>query len=177
MEESYVRRTLSFFSTNISVAKDQLQLLLRNSLQILSIVKAKFSTVDFDGPSDLSDYSQTSSDAEALACKWKYAKTQVEAYQDSDVAVKSSLTALYAVSVHPSFASQRLMKLVFEASSTSHEQHCKQLRRTSNDCWHSADDNFIVVDSLHAPSDDWTAEFRYPNVWYYHSAIWNHDVC
>ncbi|KAF2666431.1 alkaline phosphatase-like protein [Microthyrium microscopicum] len=75
--------------------KDQLNLLLRNSQQILSIVKATFPAIDFSGSStpDLCD--DPSSDSQALACQWSTIQHRLDTYASSDMPISIVLSGLY----------------------------------------------------------------------------------
>jgi ethanolamine phosphate transferase 2 subunit G len=85
--------------TNWFTAKDQLQLLLRNALQIVSVLKATFSATDFDHPDIVKGCDNPSSDANLLACKWKNATREIMEYQRSGENVLPCLTALFEVSM------------------------------------------------------------------------------
>jgi hypothetical protein len=78
-------------------AIEQQKILLRNALQILSIVKATFSSIDFGNHEDLAACTHPDSDAEKLACHWKKAMTLVQDFQISKKDVKPSLNALFEV--------------------------------------------------------------------------------
>lgn len=74
---------------------DQIQLLLRNSLQILDIVKATFPGEDFDSDSlELSCGTAASTGAE-LACLWREARTSAESVGSSTLLADSALVSLY----------------------------------------------------------------------------------
>lgn len=74
---------------------DQIQLLLRNSLQILDIVKATFPGEDFDsGSLELSCGTAGSIGAE-LACLWREARASTESARSSALLTDSALLALY----------------------------------------------------------------------------------
>jgi ethanolaminephosphotransferase len=74
---------------------DQIQLLLRNSLQILDIVKATFPGEDFDSDSlELSCGTAASTGAE-LACLWREARTSAESVGSSALLADSALVSLY----------------------------------------------------------------------------------
>jgi ethanolamine phosphate transferase 2 subunit G len=65
-------------------------------LQILGIVKASFSNVDFDDVADLSGCERSSSDAERLSCSWKRALNLASAFKAGEVTeAKPILNALY----------------------------------------------------------------------------------
>jgi hypothetical protein len=79
------------------IANDQLQLLLRNALQILPIVKAQFPGTDFDNVQDISSCTSPSGSDESLACKWKNASRKVQEFRESSDEVKPALNALFEV--------------------------------------------------------------------------------
>jgi hypothetical protein len=92
------------FSTKILrtdnwIANDQLQLLLRNALQILPIVKAQFSGTDFDNLQDVSSCTSPSNADESLACKWKDASRKIQTFQETPEEIKPALNALFEVSL------------------------------------------------------------------------------
>lgn len=76
---------------------DQLQILLRNALQILPIVKTTFPGVNFDNIDSMHGCDTPSSDPERLACKWKLANQILTQYRVAGVQVRPTLTALYEV--------------------------------------------------------------------------------
>jgi hypothetical protein len=82
-----------------TIANDQLQLLLRNALQILAIVKAQFPGVDFDNVEDVKDCDGAHGQDQSLACQWKDASRMIQEYRQSGSDVKPALTALYRVSM------------------------------------------------------------------------------
>jgi hypothetical protein len=71
-----------------------MQLLLRNAMQIRSLVKATFAAADFDKPKGCDS---PATDADMLACKWNHAMGEVEKYQQSGGNVESSILALAEV--------------------------------------------------------------------------------
>jgi ethanolamine phosphate transferase 2 subunit G len=88
------------YMLTLNAANDQLQLLLRNALQILKIVKAQFPGVNFsDQEEDVSDVQDcnVAHGQELLACQWKYASTMIREYQKSGNNVNKVLAALHKV--------------------------------------------------------------------------------
>jgi ethanolaminephosphotransferase len=75
--------------------RDQIQLLLRNSLQVLDIVKATFSSEGFDSDDrDLSCDNMRSAGTE-LSCLWREAKFAVASVDSSVLLTDSASVALY----------------------------------------------------------------------------------
>jgi hypothetical protein len=89
--------------TNKFVADDQLQLLLRNALQMLPIVKAQFPGTDFDNLQDISSCTSPGGVDESLACKWKAAARSILEFQESVSDVKPALNSLFEVLSFPSW--------------------------------------------------------------------------
>jgi ethanolaminephosphotransferase len=77
-------------------ADDQLQLLLRNALQILSNVKAQFPGLDFENVQEdcqVGDH--------PLVCEWKIASKAIQGYRETGGSVSPALTRLYKVNCLP----------------------------------------------------------------------------
>lgn len=74
---------------------DQVQLLLRNSLQILDIVKATFPAEDFDSDAVELDCNGAASTGAELACLWREARTSTDGIGSSVLLADSALVSLY----------------------------------------------------------------------------------
>jgi ethanolamine phosphate transferase 2 subunit G len=87
--------------TDCRSASDKVQILYRNALQILDIVKATFPGVDFESNYDHRLCFKTASSGEELSCKWRYASQMFrdvpEGYGPS---VEDALPALLQVRYH-----------------------------------------------------------------------------
>ena len=74
---------------------DQVQLLFRNSLQILDIVKATFPGEDFDSDIVEPDCNSVTSTGAELACLWREARMSTDRVESSMLLADSALVSLY----------------------------------------------------------------------------------